>query len=245
MKILKFFLTFVVLVLLGSVLYLGYLGFVPVLSTVMGADKPKDLGVRSSEQDYTRSIEKVGGSINSFSTTSGDVRSSISYSGKVDVNTDFSQEELSSRLNYAQWKYLPFTDSQVRINSDGTAEYSGVLRMDRLPEFVAYVGMGRYSMADITKGIKYINLVKVNPPVYLKLKAGVSGNILNTRVLDAQVGRFSLPLGTLHADETASAVFSSIVSRIPGFYAKSVELSKGAMHFEGTLPKTVNVETGQ
>lgn len=241
MKIVKFLLGFIALLIIGSISVAGYFGFVPILSQLMGADKPKDLGVVYSKKEYESFNNKVGNKI--IETTENmEPAKSIEYSGKRDVNDNFSQEEISSRLNYGRWKYMPIGNVQTRINSDGTVEFSANVLMDRLPGFVAYEGMGKYTMADVTAGLDFIKMIKVNPPVYMKFNASITDNILQGSIQSLQVGKFNVPLEKLGINEVAHSVFKSIISKVPSFYAKSVTFSNGSMHYQGTIPESMKIE---
>jgi flagellar basal body-associated protein FliL len=50
----------ILILVLTPVLVLGYLGFIPIVSDIMGANKPKDLGVRVTEQDFISTSQKLG-----------------------------------------------------------------------------------------------------------------------------------------------------------------------------------------
>ena len=245
MKIFKILFKLIILVIVAGILVLGYLGFIPGLSTLMGADKTKDLGIHYTKADYDSSLKKAGVTVEVMKNPGGQIKNSLAYSGKVAVKTDFTQEELSSRLNFAQWRYMPVSNTQLKINNDGTVEFSANILMDRLPGFVSYESMGKYTMADITKGMNFINLIKVNPPFYLKFKAEVGNNKLFVSIQEATIGKFNIPLTTVRADETVTSVFQSIISHIPNFYAQSAAFSEGKLHFEGTLPEKITVEAAK
>lgn len=244
MKLLKFFFLLIFLIIIGSILVAGYFGFIPGLSTVMGANKPKDLGVKYTKADYDAFSNKTNGDIVPI-TTPVDAAHSISYEGKIDVNKDFSQQEISARLNYGQWKYMPVTNTQLRINPDGTVEFSANIMISRLSGFIAREGAGQWTMADVTKGLDFIKMVKIDLPVYMKFQAAVTNNNLSGAIESIQVGRFNVPLATVKADETANAIFQAIISKVPNFYAKSVTFSNGQMHYKGTIPAKMMVEVNR
>lgn len=244
MKIIQFFLSLIFLVIIGGILILGYLGFIPILSDVMGVGKPKDLGVKYSQKEYQTFADKTNGDVIEIKK---DVppNQSIVYEGKKDIKDSFSQEELSGRLNYAKWKYMPVGNTQIRINDDGTVEFSANVLMSRLPGFIAREGMGQYTIEDVTKGLEFINMIKVNPPVYTKFTANVVDNKLSLNIQKIEVGKFNVPLGKIGANQVAAAVFNNIISKAPGFYGKSVTFSHGQMIFEGSIPAKETVEVVQ
>ncbi len=241
MKFLLFLISLLFLIFVGAFLYLSYLGFVPVVSTVLGTDKPKNLGVGYSKKEFRSYVIKAGTQIIEM-TDPTDAAHSIRYEGRKDLTESFTQEEISARLNYATWRYMPTTNTQVLIHDDGTIEFSGTVLMNRLDGFIARVGMGKYSRADVEKGLSYIGLLKVNPPIYAKAKASVTDNKPSISVENIQVGKFNVPLGTVHANEVVTAITQTIMSQVDGLYAKSVSFANGKMNFTGTVPERMTVE---
>jgi hypothetical protein len=242
MKLLKLLLLLIFVLLLGSVLTLGYFGFIPVLSSVFGSDKPRDLGIKYTKQQYTDYVAKTKEEITPIKETVSP-ENSIVYSGKIDLKQSFTPEEISARLNYAVWKYMPVTNTQLRINPDGTVEFSGLVLYNRIEGFVAREGAGQYSIEDIKKGMDYIKLLNKDFPVYTKFKATVVNNKVNLDLKTIEVGRFSIPLGAVNASEAVTSVSQTIMEKVPGFYAKSVNFDNGKMNFEGSVPEKLSVES--
>lgn len=240
MKLVKLLFCFVLALTIGGFCLLVYLGFVPYVSTILGTDRPKNLGIGYSQKEFIAYVNKAGTKIIEM-TEPADAAHSIRYSGKFDLKESFTQEEISARLNYALWKYMPVTNTQVKIHGDGTIEFSGTVIMNRLDGFIARVGMGRYSRLDVEKGLGYIGLLKINPPIYARGKASVTDNQPTISVEQIEVGKFSIPLGTVHANEVVTALTKTIISQVNGLYAKSVTFSDGKMNFEGTAPEKMFV----
>jgi hypothetical protein len=242
MKILKLFLVFILLLIILVVGVLGYFGFVPVLSSVFGSDKPRDLGVKYTEKQYA---DYVVNAKTQIVTTKEAVlpENSLIYSGKVDLTQSFTQEEIAARLNYAKWKYMPVKNVQIRINNDGSVEFSGVVVYDRLSGFIDREGAGQYSKTDVEKGLNYIKLLGRDFPVYAKFKASISNNQLTETIQTIEVGRFSIPLKQVNADNVVTSVSQSIMNKVPGFYVKSVTFENGKMNFEGSVPEKEIVES--
>jgi hypothetical protein len=242
MKLLKLLLLLIAFLIIGIILLLGYFGFIPILSSVFGSDKPRDLGIKYTQQQYSDYVTKTKEQI---TTISGQVspENSITYSGKVDLKQGFTPEEVSARLNYSKWKYMPVTNTQLRINPDGSVEFSGLVVYNRLEGFVQREGAGQYSLTDVKKGLDYIKLLGRDFPVYAKFKAGINNNQLTETLEQIEVGRFSIPLKTVNADSVVTSVAQIIMRRVPEFYAKSVTFENGKMNFEGTIPEKVSVES--
>jgi hypothetical protein len=242
MKVLKILVLAVFVLIILLVGTLGYFGFIPVLSSVFGSDKPRDLGVKYTEKQYLDYTEKAATQI----TTTNEAVSpenSLTYSGTKDLKQGFTQEEISARLNYSKWKYMPVKNVQIKIDQDGSVEFSGIVVYDRLGGFIEREGAGQYSKADIDKGLNYIKLIGRDFPVYAKFKASINNNQLTENIQTIEVGRFSIPLKTVNADSVVVSVSQSIMGKVPGFYAKSVSFENGKMNFEGNVPEKEIVES--
>ena len=98
-------------------------------------------------------------------------------------------------------------------------------------------------MKDVEKGLQYIKLFKVNPPVYVKFNGSIASDNLALSIQKITVGKFNVPLDVVHANETATTVYNSVVSKVKGLSVKSVTFSDSQMHFDGTVPERMEVET--
>lgn len=242
MKIIKILILFIFILIILAIGVLGYFGFVPVLSSLFGSDKPKDLGVKYSKAQYADYVAKAKTEV--ISTRENLLpENSITYTGKTDVKQSFTQEEISSRLNYAVWKYMPVKNVQLKINVDGSVEFSAIVAYDRLNGFIERVGAGQYSKADVDKGLGYLKLMGRDFPIYAKFKASMNNNQLTENTDVIEVGRFSIPLKSLDADNVIISVSQGIMSKVPNFYAKSVNFENGKMNFDGTVPEKSVVES--
>jgi len=119
-KLMKMVVTLIVLLVVGAVLVLGYLGFVPGLSSVFGSDKPRDLGVTYTAQDKASFDQKIGGTFQTMTEPASDGKTLVFTDKKTAVNKSFTQEELTARLAAAEWKYMPLSSPQLRIKDDGS-----------------------------------------------------------------------------------------------------------------------------
>jgi hypothetical protein len=244
MKIIKILVLIVVIAILGVVFYLGYLGFVPGLSTIMGTNKPRDLGITYTRADYDKDVEKSVTKIE-HSATMPDANKSMVFSGQKDLTQSFTSAEISSRLDYASWAYMPVANTQVRFNGDGTVEFSGNVVMSKLYGFISAIGGVGYTQADIEKGLGYLNAIKTDPPLYFKVKPTVENNKVTLSFSDAQVGKINIPLDQIDANGFMAGVTEQIMNQIPGFYAKSVTITDNQMNFSGTVPEKVISWTGE
>jgi hypothetical protein len=199
------------IVLLG-VLVLAYLGFVPVLSDLMGTNKPKDLGVSYSEVNYGSGLAKVPGS-SVLNPEYLCVTCPYTSSGSVAVNTSFSQEEFTAMINKRNSTVGPLRDAQFKFNADGTVEASGLLIDPR-----------------------------ITGPVYVKGKIDFANGRSAALKLDlAQIGNIPLPADQAKiAQDIANDTIQKTFAQNPGLSITSITIEEGKVNFDGTLPKDVS-----
>ncbi len=232
----------VLVFIVAPVIVLGYLGFIPGLSSLMGATKARDLGVRYSEADYVSYQTKTGGQFLDFATAPvsaiNPAKKTIFANPKyMDVN--LTQEEITATINSVGWSQMPITNTQVRFG-DGTVEISGNIKMDQISSFVNFIGGVGYSQSDIDKALGWGKRLAGSPPIYVRAAAEVVNNVLNMQVEQVQIGRFNAPL-----DIAGKVLNSGVVNAMNGTYglnAGSATFSNGQLHFAGTSPTQVYVK---
>ncbi|HNQ16490.1 MAG TPA: hypothetical protein PKJ26_01270 [Candidatus Woesebacteria bacterium] len=238
-KIFLFLFGITALIVVGTVLVLGYLGFVPVISSLFGSDKPRDLGVVATQENYDQYLAKAD---TTLKTLDAPVEGkSIVYSGSELLTTSFSQEEVTGRLNLSTWKYMPIDQVQVKFSPDGTVEVAGRLRMDRLDGFIAQVGGTQYSKADVEKGLDYLGVLTVNPVVYGKGTGSVTNNQVTAQIDYLEVGRLPVPLDKIDASGTFVSVANHIINNVPGLDVQQADFTGGKLNFTGSVPTEMKV----
>lgn len=235
MNILKILIILALLV----VIVLGYLGFVPVVSELMGSTKPKDLGVTYSSSDLDRYIERVGIRFEPLDAGLG-VKESLRFGGKMDIDASFTSEEITAMVNSDKWKYYPVSDVQIRINSDGTAEASGVLRKDRL---MGYLEAQNIPSGQVNAVMDYIKDIPLNPVFYIKGKGRVVNNKVDMEIEKAEIGRLSIPQQFIEDESPIERFVEDRIAFVPNFYIEKFDFSDGKMNFKGIYPEVqYNIE---
>ena len=194
-----------------AVLVLAYLGFVPILSDLMGTSKPKDLGVRYSQMDYASGMDKVPGAI-VLNPEYLCATCEYTSSGAIAVNTAFTQEEFTAMMNKRNSTVGPLRDAQFKFNADGTVEASGLLIDPR-----------------------------ITGPIYVKGKIdSASGRNASLKLDYAEMGRLPLPSDQAKiAEDIVNETIQKTFAQNPGLNITSVSLEEGKVNFNGTLPKEV------
>lgn len=200
----------IVLVLL---LIAGYTGFVPVISDLMGTNSPRDLGVKYTKEDYVNAMQKANFELDSSAGYGPETK--ISYQGKQNIDTTFTQEEISALISFDHAENYPARDAQVKINEDGSIEVSAKIK---IKDYKGY---------------------SLNNAVYVKGKAELSSpnRISLTDVDEVEIGRLPAPVTDSIINEVEQEI-NDRISRIPGLYIESVNLEKGAAGFKGTIPES-------
>uniref|UniRef100_A0A7C4M5T6 Uncharacterized protein n=1 Tax=candidate division CPR3 bacterium TaxID=2268181 RepID=A0A7C4M5T6_UNCC3 len=229
------------LVIISLIAYITYLGLMPGLSDLVKTNKPKDLKVIYTEEDYSGFMAKTK---TNYVSLEGDPipEESIIFSGQKDLETSFTSAEASARINYDKWAYMPFYNVQIKFNNDGTFELSSNLRMDRIDGFIQSIGGVGYSKKDVDKGLGYLGIIKNDPPIYAKASVAVQNNEPIIHLEKLEVGKIRIPIEKFDSDSFLVKITKQVFSRIPGFYTQSFILSEDMASFKGKIPEKLEVQ---
>lgn len=247
------------LLIVTPILALGFMGFIPGLSDVLGANKARDLGIRYTEADRISGRSKS--KIEYGEIKDGDSpMESVVLSGSREVKSEFTSQEMTALMNNRPWKYWPYKNVQVKFNEDGSGELSGNLIKDRMPGYLVFAGV-----PDQVINIA-MSFLPDNTAFYVKMKASLVDNQIE--VFEPQsfsIGRIPLPVGMflsfaypsivneVHADSITDLkgeldkvsnkkdivinFLNQRISLISGFYAKNARFGDNKLIFDGTLPE--------
>lgn len=259
----RLFLFFLLIVILLPVFSLGYFGFVPGLSDVLGANKPRDLGIKYTRQDLKAIREKSHVVYVALADNSNPVLTR-QFSGKRELTAEFTSAQITATLNNQPWKYWPYKNVQVKFNSDGSGEISGVLIKGRVPGYAQAIGVPKEA---VEFAMKYL---PSDPVFYLKGKGGLSGN--KVEVFEPQkfeIGRVSLPVGVflainkqnlmpkVYAQDIGQMtreptgvkdkksliigyINDSLATHFGSFYAKKAYFKEDKLIFDGTISDKIS-----
>lgn len=227
---------FAVVAVVLVVLALGYFGFVPGLSTLLGGDKPRDLGVRFTQADLESYHTKRQGQV-VLTTPGAPPADSMAYAGSVDVRASYTSEELTAVAaeRAGQWAYWPITDWQVKIGQDGTVETSGVIRMDRALGYAAAMG---FPQETVQQAMGALKVVAGNPTFYVRGTGSVTNNRVSLNIQQAQIGRLPVPASLISSNMGAIAAAGEQILDRSGVTIRSASFAGGQLHFDGTQPQT-------
>lgn len=230
-------------VLAIPVLALGYLGFVPGLSGLMGANKAVDLGVKYTAADFEAYKTKTGvvfADSNTAPPSSANPAKKTIFANPKDVTTSVSQSEITAAINNLNWVLKPINNAQVRFSDNNKIEISGNLNLGVISGFTNFIGGVGYSQSDVNKAVDYGKKFVGNAPIYINATGTVTNNQLNLSVNSVKIGRYTAPNGI--AQKVLSTGTQNAINRTAGLNAKTVTVSNGNINFDGTLPTTVYVK---
>jgi hypothetical protein len=198
----------IVVVLVLAVAWTGLYN-IPVASAIMGANKPKDLGVKVSEEAYAAIKQKVPLEISGEKVDYSGDPASI-FTGSVPVDTQNTSEEITSWLNKMQGTNPAVTDVQVRM-IEGGVEISGLVQQYVHTPIYAKVMINRTSEKSVSLDIVSAKLGRFSVPANY-------------------VQQF---------EEWIQKRVNSRMATIPGFSLTTLEYHDGYDIWKGTVPAQV------
>jgi hypothetical protein len=242
MRFIKRLLVVLIIIAIAVVAGLGYLGIIPGVSRLLGADKPRDLGVTYTEADFNALVSKnhVKRVVLESAPT---VQSSFALQGSQTITNAFTDKELTARLAREEdWALNPFTDVQVKIAQDSVVEASGIVHVDRLRGYAEATGVPQDQIDAIAKGMTKYRIPQGSFPVYAKGTLSITDNKLDINLSGLTIGK--IPIAETLYRGAKSSFESFVRERLTsGGYGslsvKALSFANGKMTFSGTLPKVI------
>ena len=259
----KFLLILLLIIILIPIFVLGFMGFVPGLSTILGTDKPRDLGIKYSQQDLKSVRAKSRIEYKTLPDTSVPSQTR-QFSGKRNVTAEFTSAEITATLNNRPWKYWPYQNVQIKFNADGSGEISGVLLKNKVEGYAAVIGAPQEAIDFV---MKYL---PANPVFYVKIKATLVDNKIGIfEPENFEIGRIPMPLSLFlsmsgnkliqsayaQSAQEMSQDLSKVLNKrqliidfintrlssdFGDFYAKKAYFEDNKLFFDGTLTESIS-----
>lgn len=227
-----------VLTVLTLVGVAGYYGLVPGVSDLFGTNKPKDLGVHPTNEDLTSAQKKSGVTFSQISSANSP-KETLKFSGKIDVDNFFTDEEMTTMALDNPWRYNFLKGSQVRFNPDGTTEMAGIFYVDKLKGYAKAHGLAE---ADIKPALDAVGRLPFNPPYYLKMKVSIENGHMNMNITDLEVGGIDLSvLAKANSSAIGSVIQDKVVNPTPGVKVDLLSTGDGVLNYKGTFAETISV----
>lgn len=198
------------------------------------ANRPVDLGQKYSSADYQQAHDKITTQVTPLKSDTP-INQSLVYSGSKDINIILNSSEITSYLQSEKWTYAPISQVQVRINSDGTAESSGIIHLDKV---LPYVGLTT-PIVEVKKAIDKFH-ISGNPAFYAQGSVKVVNNQVQFNVQNLSIAKIPVPANYIGENITAINDFAtSKINSVPNLKVKSLELLNGQVKLDATVPATV------
>ena len=226
----KTFLIVLACIVVVLVLVAGYFGFIPGVSDAMGANKARDLGVKYTDADLQKGRELTGIDLQNLS---GDAKT-LEFSGSKSISGEYTSSVITAMISSAKYKYYPLSNTQIKINSDGTLEAAGNFDIDNALKWSADLGGDTSFSREV---VNYTSYVSNNPSFYLKGKMLVVNNQIDLNISSVQISRFAAPASVInkYQGDLANFVEQKIAS-VPGMNVKSADFSTGVLKLDATYP---------
>lgn len=217
--------------LAGTVIVgLGYFNIVPSIAKTLGTDKARDIGVEYTDADLKSAQIKTGVQLKELRS---DNRYSVIYTGANAIDNTFTQEELTALINSSKWIYCPVKDLQLKINSDGTMEISGILLSDRLAGYAEAMGFG---ISDIQLAKDKLR-IGAEANFYLVGTLEIIDNKVNLNLSKVEINRIPIPSSLVDSNREAIETFvENRMQAVTGLSIQSFKIEDGKLTFKGTVP---------
>lgn len=232
----------ILILIVVAMLIGGWFGMVPGVSSVLGADKARDLGVRYTAADFASYQEKTSIRFADFANAPENPnkpgKKLIFGDPKTVDGLTISQEELTAAVNSLNWRTMPLSNVQIRAGN-GTVEVSGNLKAKNIAGFIKFIGGVGYDQADIDKAAGWAMRLVNNAPVYVNASVSAENDQLSFTLHEAKVGRLAIPQGV--AEKVLRTGLANAINNADNYEIKSASFSNGTLNFAGTYPTTVYV----
>jgi len=229
----KRFLLFILLLLIIIVIVMAYLGFIPVLSEMMGSTKPRDLGVHPAPADLVSAQAKLKGVRFEYPLAASVQKHPTTASGSVDLNIVLTAEEITALIQSGKYRTWPFRGVQVRINPDGSAEAAGMLILSKVGAYAQVAGADAGMVLDALNSWKIMQDV----PFYVAGKGSVTNGKVTLDVQKAELGRLAAPEALIASNKPQVIAFLERgIANAQGVRIKSLRVDSGKVVFNGSLP---------
>jgi len=194
-----------ILIFLG---FLGYSGFIPGVSTFFGSDKPRNLGVKYTQQDLINAQSKLRQKLLDAPI---DANQKINLEAGPPIDTILTSEEFSAHIE----RVHPVSELQIKLVGSNF-EASGKIEKTRIEQF-----------------LKTWKLTINNAPVfYIAGTGSAENNNIKLTFTKAELGR--LPLPTKQLEELAELYMKVLINQITGFKVEKAFIENNQLYYKGT-----------
>lgn len=215
--------------LLGVIVGLGYLGFIPGLSNLFGSNTPRDLRAATTPADLMSAQAKLEQEILTNEKTPS--LRSLRNGGTSTVNTRLTGREFAAHLEALH----PIQDVQILFHEGGTFEASGRIDKARMMKYVRLLGYTTIADVDVLATVN--TYLPGSPSFYLKGQGAIANGVPTMTLEEAKIGRIpAVPAGVAKALVDYAKLN---LEKIPGLDLTTMNISADGVSVIGTVPAVV------
>lgn len=216
----------------------AYFGFIPALSDTFV--KRVDLGIENNTQ-LSLDLREKSGVLFNIPENELPTDKEIIYEGVLNIEESLTSEQITSILNIVKTETnsIPFSNVQIRINKDGTAEASFDLDIETTAKEAKKLG---YTDEEIEKGKKYLGVLGDSVYIYTKLSFDIENNELVVNPYTFRIQNFNVPDSiTKLVAETGSNAIEDRLAQVPNLSIDSLRQIEDKLNFKGTIPQSLRI----
>lgn len=226
-------------VIVIGLLILGYMGFIPGLSDLMGTNVPLDLNIKYTSKDYDSASAKLGVTITTLP-PNPPPSDSITIKNLKPVTTTLNSAELTALANELaqKWKDSPVKNVQIRVNKDGTVEIVGVIILERYDGFAEAVKIP----ASFTNRVKPImTLIRVDPALYVKFTLAINEGKSSLDISKLKIANVDISPDDIGQIESSLTAYLDAISRPSKGLIKNLSFGDEVAYLDGSFPTEIDV----
>lgn len=231
----------ILLLIVGGISILGYAilnNKLPLLSNLIF--KQVELNVSESPDLIYSYYDQIGyiNNLRGETPKSGE----LIFEGGLDIEHTFTQQEINSWISSweSEWSDLPFQNSGIKINEDGTVEATSLISVSKAEIFAKTLG---YSQQDIDMAKDYLKYIPDPLPLYAKGKATIVDNVVDIQISEFKVGIYSLPNEVTNKIPLVLSDITTKTRQLSSYTnVKSAIVTPQGVSFVGTVPASVGIK---
>lgn len=208
---------------------------------ISGMSKPKDLGIKVSEEAYKSALAKLNIVMDDALINADPDKYEYIYGEPQEVDVKLTSEELTSYINYNSKAVEGLKQAQVRVNKDDTVDFSGVISKDY---FLNQILGGQVAEEDLLKENPALKLLPEKITLYVNLSGEIANNTSDITVGKVNVLGINLPKKLYNNSGTKENIDGMISDYISNMIAENsgsydyVKAENGELVLKGMLPTT-------
>jgi hypothetical protein len=216
-------------IILIAVFALGYfLGNVPVVSAMLGTNKPKDLGVKITAANAYSGLKKMN------NPTTAKELEAIQKNPKsfTTIKATVTQDEVSSIYATSDIPNFPFRVTQIKFGPNGSYAASGVLDTEKLEKYIKDLGVSGEVMDQVMGFVKNAHYFTF----YTEGNISIVNNQPAGEIKSVKLGNIEVPRDMLQNNKSSIQSFASSSLTKSGYNIRKLTISEGKVDIDMDRP---------